>query len=361
MGEIIRRSKNGRFLGFYLRFYEQGRRRQIASKQASYADARRMLIEVEARIARGEPALAASRRDAPTVAQLADDFLREYRRPRIKDLSDYRARCRSVLGKALPMLGPLRAHAVRATDITRLRDTLSDRYAAGTVRNVLAVLSALFAWSQRSGLVRDNPCRGVERPRPTAVLDFLSREEIDRLLTATEAGSTTPSGHMLHIAVSLALHTGLRKGELFGLRWIDLDLESRRLTVARSYGSAPKSGKPRHLRLPSVLVPALRTWRTRCPDSVDGLVLPIGSGGGHIASRGVHLGLPRLLRQSGLRALPHPFHALRHSFASHFIMSGGNILSLQKILGHSDIKITLQYAHLAPDFLDAEMDRLRFR
>ena len=67
-----------------------------------------------------------------------------------------------------------------------------------------------------------------------------------------------------------------------------------------------------------------------------------------------------MLRQAGLRPLPHPFHALRHTFASHFVMAGGNILSLQKILGHSDIKITLLYAHLAPDYLADEMDRLRF-
>ena len=56
----------------------------------------------------------------------------------------------------------------------------------------------------------------------------------------------------------------------------------------------------------------------------------------------------------------HPWHTLRHSFASHFVMSGGNILTLQKILGHSDIKMTLVYAHLAPDFLNAEMERVRF-
>ena len=45
-------------------------------------------------------------------------------------------------------------------------------------------------------------------------------------------------------------------------------------------------------------------------------------------------------------------HVLRHSFASHFMMNGGNILALQKILGHSDIKMTMRYAHLSPDFLE---------
>ena len=72
------------------------------------------------------------------------------------------------------------------------------------------------------------------------------------------------------------------------------------------------------------------------------------------------LGLPRLLAAAGCRVPLHPWHALRHTFASHFIMSGGNLLALQKILGHSDVKMTMIYAHLAPDFLGTEMDRIKF-
>ena len=67
-----------------------------------------------------------------------------------------------------------------------------------------------------------------------------------------------------------------------------------------------------------------------------------------------------LLAAAGCRRMAHPWHVLRHTFASHFIMAGGNILTLQKILGHSDVKITLMYAHLAPDFLGDEMNRLKF-
>lgn len=361
MGEVIRRSKDGRFVGYYLRFYERGRRRQLASKQASFADARKMLIAIEARIARGEAALPTPPRDVATVSELAEVFLREHRRPRIKDPQRYRATCRSVLQRALPWLGSLSVGAVHSADIVRLRDRLLDQFAPGTVRNVLAVLSAMFAWAQRSGQLRENPCRGVERPSATASLDFLSRADVQRLLATAEATATAPRGLLRQVAVALAIYTGLRKGELFGLRWADLDLDTRRLTVARSYGSSPKSGKPRHLRLPAELIPLLTAWHSRCPVSPDGLVLPAGQGPGRRAGPGVHLGLPQLLRQAGLRPLPHPFHALRHTFASHFVMSGGNLLSLQKILGHSDIKITLQYAHLAPDYLADEMDRLRFR
>ena len=165
---------------------------------------------------------------------------------------------------------------------------------------------------------------------------------------------------MLHIGASLAIYTGLRKGELFGLRWIDLDLEARRLTIARSYRTTPKGGQARHLRLPERLIPLLSSWRPLCPSSPDGLVLPLGLSPSKLGSRDAMLGIHEFMTRSGLRKVRRPWHLLRHTFASHFIMSGGNILTLQKILGHSDLKMTLVYAHLAPDFLDREFDRLKF-
>ncbi len=72
------------------------------------------------------------------------------------------------------------------------------------------------------------------------------------------------------------------------------------------------------------------------------------------------LGITELLEEAACTEMQRPWHALRHTFASHYMMAGGNILTLQKILGHSDIKMTMIYAHLAPDYLGDEMDRLRF-
>jgi integrase len=368
LGEIIKRTRDGRFIGYYLRFYDGGRRRILASKQPSYAEARRMLLEIEARIARGEVGIPERRGDFPSVAELCERFLREYTRPRLKDLERYRSQARSVLKKALAGsgqgsgrgIGRLSAGAVQQADIVKLRDALSDRFAAGTVYNVLAALSAVFSWAVRSGLAPRNPCKGVERPAAAQALDFLSRDEVRLLLDSAEQRAGTAAGRMLHVAIALAVHTGLRKGELLGLRWIDLDLETRRLTVARSYDQAPKSGSTRHLRIPAVLHPILSEWRRVCPQSPEGLVLPLGHNAAKAAGREAMLGLPRLMRESGLRPVPHPWHLLRHTFASHFVMQGGNILALQKVLGHADIKVTLIYAHLAPDFLDREMDKVRF-
>jgi integrase len=225
---------------------------------------------------------------------------------------------------------------------------------------VLTSLSAVFSWALRGNLAPRNPCRGVERPASASAIDYLTRDEVRRLLAAAEASAVTPAGRMLQIGIALAVHTGLRKGELLGLRFCDLDLDTRRLTVARSYSSTPKSGKARHLRLPAELLPLIEKWRAECPQSAENVVLPIGQGASKIGGNEVMLGLPRLMAQIGLRKVLHPWHLLRHTFASHFVMQGGNILALQKILGHADLKMTLLYAHLAPDFLSGEMDKVRF-
>ena len=359
MGDIVRRAKNGKFIGWYVRFKDSDGQRKIrASHQPTRELARRYLVEIEARIARGLVGIP-ERAAAPlTVAQLAERFLTEYSRPRIKDLELYRVHARKNIRRALPLLGQKSADAIKPEDITRVRDTLSRKYSASSVRTCLSFLAAAYSWAVRQEIVKTNPVKGVERPSAQTSLDFLGRDEVNLVLrTASERASDGRLQHkLLSCCLRLALHTGLRKGELLGLRWQDLDLDTQRLTVARSYQGLPKSGKIRHIRLPSACVSALREWKTVCPQTKEALVFP---GSGSRPERAM-LGITRLLTAAGVRVPAHPWHAMRHTFASHFIMAGGNILTLQRILGHSDVKMTLIYAHLAPDFLAQEMERIQF-
>lgn len=366
MGEVIRREKDGRFIGWYVRYRDaDGKRKQRATHQPSHALARRYLVEVEARIARGLVGIPEPEPAAPTVGELCERFLREYSRPRIKDLESYRRLARTALRRALPLLGDRRIDALQAADLSRVRDALAARRAGSSVRTTLAFLSTVFSWAQRLGLLRANPVRGVETPPRRETLEYLSREEVVALLDTAERAAETGglAERLRYAALVLAIHTGLRKGELLGLRWCDVDLGSRRLSVCRSYRGTPKGGRARHLRLPEAVLPVLAGWATACPRTPAGLVFPV-SGLDGVARMGSHrdmLELPALLVSAGCRPLARAWHALRHTFASHFIMAGGNILTLQKILGHSDIKMTLVYAHLAPDFLGEELDRLKFR
>jgi integrase len=367
MGDIVKKMKGDKFLGWYVRYVDaDGCRKQRASHQPTKLLARKFLVEIEARVARGQigiPEPTPPARPELTLAELCERYVQEYNRPRIKNLALYRTEQKSALKRVLPLIGSKPVSAVTAHDIRRVRDQLSTHYKPNTVMSSLRPLSTAFSWGKREGLIDcPNPCLGVERPRRESLLEFLDRDELSRLVFSAEARARTSdtfADWLRYVAIAFTVRTGLRKGELFGLRWRDLDLTTRRLDVARSYQHTPKSGTARHLRLPSQLVPILADWKQLCPETPDDLVFPV-RGRWHLRmGRKIDmLGLPELLADIGVRPLRREWHALRHTFASHFVMSGGNILTLQKILGHADIKMTLVYAHLAPDFLGDEMDRI---
>lgn len=366
MGDVVRLVREGKFVGWYIRYKDaDGRRKMRASHQPSKEAARRYLLEVEGRVARGAVGIPEPAPPVPTVAELFERFLVEYTRPKIKNIDRYRGYVSTGLRRVLPVLGSKRADAVQSTDIDRLRDRLRVEYAQNTVRLTLCHLGTVYSWAKRRGIVPQNPTVGVERPAATESIEYLTRDEARRLLEVAEAHAQSGdlSARCLHVSVVVALYTGLRKGELLGLRWQDIDLERGRLTVARSYRTTPKSGKPRHLRLPAPTVSVLTAWRPSCPRTSEGLVLPQrkqDGAWGMPAYSNYTLGLPELLEAAGCRPLVRPWHALRHTMASHFVMGGGNILALQKILGHADLQMTLVYSHLAPDFLDGELDRIRY-
>lgn len=369
MGEVIRRTKGEKFIGWYVRYRDaDGRRKMRATHQPTQALARRYLIEVEARIARGKVGIPEPAPPSPTVAELVERFLREYQRPRIKNIDAYRRTARAALRRVTTLIGQRSVDSLSASDIARLRDSLSRTHAENSLRLSLAMLSTACHWAVSQNLLPHNPLPTVEKPRGTTLPDYLSWQEAVALMEAAEreaaARPDEVAARVLHLAIVTALHCGLRKGELWGLRWCDVDLTRRRLRIAHSYDGTPKSDQARHLPLPSTLVPLLAAWAKDCPTTPEGVVFPRRSRAGRWGmnrSAGDTAGLQRLLTAIGSQPLSRPWHALRHTFASHFIMAGGNILALQKILGHAKIEMTLVYAHLAPDFLEGELERVCFR
>ena len=126
----------------------------------------------------------------------------------------------------------------------------------------LAYLSAVYGWASRAGLHKDGESlspRRAAKPRGGALEFQVGKKSAHCCRTQSEKPT-------IHPMVATAIYTGLRKGELCGLRWRDVDMATRRLTVARSYGQTPEaSGKPRQLCLPERLVPLLAAWAQRCP------------------------------------------------------------------------------------------------
>ncbi len=390
MGDIKRR--HGKL---YIRWYDgAGRRKQEATACKNEKQARDLLRERETEAQKVRDGRLAQplgltedekRRRVITVRDLAARFLGDtegetgYAPPRIKSIDRYRHDARKNIGRLPATFLDLPASRVQLADVERMRDGLRVRrgvkegdeargLAGASVVQVLATLSKVFVWARKLALVDcANPVQGVERPRVASSIDYLSHAETVGLLVQAEKDATADSAshdsRMRWPLVATAVYCGMRKGELFGLRWPTVHLDAQRIDVERSYALAPKSGKPRHVPVNPELARALRWWRDRCPD-VEALVFPLEADPGRfrMGDEGDLLGLPELLAAAKCHAPAdgHPWHMLRHTFASHFVMRGGNLLTLQRLLGHSTPMMTQKYAHLAPDFLGAEVGRLDF-
>lgn len=357
------------------------RRMKVAKGARNVSEARTMLAGVERRISNGlvgveERTPEDHAKKAITIDQLAARFLGDvegepgYASPKIKNLANYRRNARtSFKSRIRPRFGTSAAASITTTDIERWRDDLLTRdIAEASVKQSMAHLSKLFAWSRKVGLIEcHSPVQGVERPDPAQSLDYLDGVEVSRLLSHARAASAigaTWQTRMLWPMASTAIYCGLRKGELFGLRWRDVDLAAARIDVMRSYELLPKSGKPRHVPMHADLVPILKAWKKQCPGTPDGLVFPVDSGAGQfrMGVSGETLELGAML----VRAKCHeptdgkPWHMLRHTFASHAMMSGTSLYGLQLLLGHSTPTMTQRYSHLSPSHLAGEVARLRF-
>lgn len=144
--------------------------------------------------------------------------------------------------------------------------------------------------------------------------------------------------------VILALNTGLRQGDLFSLQWQHVDLELRQIRKVTN------KGRRKNLRLRPLVMPLsneafeiLKSWRKR--SSGEGLVFPSPKTGKQLDN--IQSAWENLLSAAGIKDFR--FHDLRHSFASRLVVAGVPINTVRELMDHSDIRMTLVYAHLSPD------------
>ncbi len=316
--------------GAPLRKLTIGRHGSPWTPETARREARRLL----GAIADGtDPAAArAERREAPTMADLAQRFLSEHAEAKRKPstAAEYRRLIDKVI---LPALGTRRVADVTRAEIAKLHHGLRDvPYQAN---RVLAVLSKMFNLAERWGLRPDgsNPCRHVEKFGERKRERMLSASELSRLGEALAGHDGSP---FVVGAVKLLIFTGARLGEILGLRWdwIDLDRGEARLPDSKS------GAKTLHLPPPALAVLAALP-------RIEGNPFVIV---GHRAGAPlVNLEKPwRTIRATaGLDDVR--LHDLRHAFASIAASSGLGLPIIGKILGHTQPATTARYAHLASD------------
>ncbi len=325
-----------------------GAKRYVGTYDSDRA-ARQALQDYEVRqraIARGE--LPAELDLERTLAAAAADWIASLEHRKARSASIYRKRLDLYVTREL---GPVPIAKITTTHVMDLRDRYARTHSPSTVNGIVTCLSSAFTHFQKRQWVTSNPCRGVE-PVEDPLRDFAwlqTRDDITRLLAAC-AGD-------LREMVAVAVGTGLRLDELLHLQWADVDVGRRLLTVHRGKHGTVKSGKLRRVPILDAVLPVLRERALRRGGDV--LVFP-GRGGGVRTKQAVRTIFKLALARAGLdQALR--WHDLRHTFASWWMMDGGCIFKLAKVLGHHSVTVTeRRYAHLSPTAFDGDYGRVGF-
>jgi len=272
---------------------------------------------------------------AMTFSEAVERYVQaQARRKSIKDVSRHLRAMKAHFGADTPLVEVTAAKisAWKGARLAAVCPQTKRPYSAAAVNRPLVALRHLLRLARDEWEVLDIVPKIRTEKEPQGRIRWLEPDEEARLLAAC-GGSRSPE--LLPLA-TLAIETGARRGELLGLTWDRVDMSRGVIRIEES-----KSGKRRDIPMRQVVYNVL----AGLPEPHEGRVFK---------TRSLRNAFEHAVTRAKLDA-PLRFHDLRHSFASWFVMRGGRLQTLQAILGHADIKMTLRYAHLAPDYLRAEM------
>ena len=246
-------------------------------------------------------------------------------------------------GRLLPAFGAQPLDRISPAHVRRWFDEFS-RTAPGNANHGLGLLRGIMDFAVARGLVETNPARGVKPNRREALTRFLSREEIARLHGALDrqTGRGKRFRQQADI-VRLLLLTGCRRSEIVRLRWSEVD--EAKLVLGDSK-TGPRT-VPLNIQARRIL--------GRQPRSGSPFVFP--SPRDPARPRGGNLSLwYRIRREAGIEDVR--LHDLRHTHATHAVMNGVPVPVVSRLLGHSNTRMTLRYAHLGDREVEAAAERV---
>lgn len=249
-----------------------------------------------------------------------------------------------------PIIGDTPIREISTFALERIKKQLiAKKRSIRTQHAILATCRQVLNLALRLQMIEANPVRQMRLPRSDNRRQrFLSREEAEELLAAVKRLSV-----QLHDICLLSLHTGLRAGEIFNLRWEDINQEGEMILVRD-----PKSGRNRYAYLTAATKSMLEKRRST---AICDFIFHQANGS---PLREVSRTFERIIDELGWnRGQTDPrlkvvFHTLRHTFASWLVQQGTPLYTVAKLMGHSTLTMTERYAHLAPEGLRAAIRSL---
>lgn len=364
--------------GFILRIYPSGamvyrceyaRGKRITlgkSTVLTSVQARDKAKEILSQARLGIDPTAKKRSDRITFREFIDD---EYGAWRIANRKNGKADLHRLKVNFMSELGDRCLTEITPMMIDKWRtNRINDGIRIATVNRDIVTLKSTLAKAVEWGFISEHPLRHLKLHKvdSTAKIRYLSADEESRLKSAIDArdqeiknartranewrkvrrlelyddlSKYAFADHMTPM-ILLSLNTGLRRGELFNLRWENVDFNRAMITIS---GDVAKSGKTRHIPLNAVSLKALTEWRRQC--SGDGFVFVNPDTEKRFDN--VNKAWDGILAAAKIEKFR--WHDMRHHFASKLVMKGVDLNTVRELLGHADIKMTLRYAHLAPE------------
>jgi integrase len=359
-GSVFRR-KDGRYVAQVRLENGKKKQRYFQTQKEANAARRKMLHEKEQGTLPVGP--------QQTLKTYLDQWLEQVHKPTIR-IGSYNAYRIMLDNHIIPALGHiplqrLNPQQVQAFYASKLNEGLSLR----RVRGLHSVLHSALAIAMKWNLVGRNVCDLVSPPVPKRhEIQPLTLEQAQRLLQAARE-------HKLETLLTLALATGMRRGELLGLRWQDVDFEAGCLHVRRSVGrtgkyglieSEPKTERSRRtIVLPAFVLAALKQHQQQQRAMRDEAgnewqehdIVFCGRNGRYFDLTSLDYHFKKLLKSAELPNIR--FHDLRHSAATLLLGRGVHPKVVQELLGHSTISMTLDiYSHVLPSIQQEAMSKL---
>ena len=291
-----------------------------------------------------------------TFNEFIDKWLDEYALPRIKAHTLYKYK-NALKCHVRPVLGDYYVAKITPNDIRKLMSKMIKIRSAKTTNNILTIIKTIFKYARRWGYIRISPVEDVDKYRvEREEMDYLRPDEIQLLLKHCEEPFKT--------FVFTAVLTGMRKGELLGLQWGDVDWNSNTIFVKRSlkwkfgkennkdgkrwYFDTPKTRySVRALTMSPRLKEALKIHHNKALVNEDDLIFCNKDNNPLDPDNIIKREFQPALRMAGLRKIR--FHDLRHTYTSLLIAQGENVKFIQSQLGHASIQTTMdRYGHLLP-------------
>jgi integrase len=257
-----------------------------------------------------------------TFAEMVDEYMK------VKSAKRSLARDATSFKNLLPVFGKKPLHLITTREIEGYARDRAAKVKGATVNRELALLRHFFNIAMDHGYTDQNPARAIKRypESPWRHQFFFSESEVKALISAS-------SPHLRPI-LALAFGTGLRKGDILGLRWEDVDLDRGIISIQMQ-----KTGKSVEIPLIPMIRDLLQGMKSRA--SASPFVFPRGVSGQRIGD--IKTAFHAALRRSGLASKGYRFHDIRRTFARMLYNQGVVLTKIQRLLGHGSVSTTERY------------------